>query len=224
MTTTAHPAEGRPRDPTSVSAPPAPVAPPPPPVILAPEDDGGVSGTPSVAEPIGQYASDVNLLLSDARTAFILINHVRHRALERLFGISPDQANAVTVIGLVLLAETAHDKVGRFLKAQAAPTPGDGLFIAGAVRELLGTIAGPTVRDSAGVSTLVALALVGTGARPAAVKSLHALRSSSHRVSMGFHHRYGYLVDPGHWRQRRAQRATSKRVGSGGRDETSLAV
>src|SRR5579863_9294653 len=119
MTTTTQPAEGRPQthDPISVSAPPAPVAPPPPPVILAPEDDGGVSGTPSVTEPIDQYARDVNLLLSDARTAFILINHVRHRALERLFGISPDQANAVTVIGLVLLAETAHDKVGRFLKA-----------------------------------------------------------------------------------------------------------
>ena len=35
---------------------------------------------------------------------------------------------------------------------------------------------------------------------------LHGLRGSGHIADVAFHKRYGYLIDPGHWRQRRAQR------------------
>ncbi len=151
-----------------------------------------------------------NLLLADARTAFLLANAARHRALERLFGISPDQANAVTVIGLILLAQTAHDKVGRFLRAPGPPSLADGAFLDASLRNALRGVAGPTVADAPGLSTLLALAVLGTAARPVASESLRALKSSSHRLTFGFHHRYGYLVDPGHWRERRAQRQAAK--------------
>jgi hypothetical protein len=35
---------------------------------------------------------------------------------------------------------------------------------------------------------------------------LHRFETLSRGMTTGFHHRYGYLVDPGHWRERRARR------------------
>jgi len=155
-----------------------------------------------------------NLLLGDARTAFLLVNAARHRALARMFGISPDQANAVTIIGLVLLAQNAHDKVGRFLRMPRPPGLVDGFVLDASVRNVFRGVAGPTVADAPGLSTLLALGVLGTAARPIAKESLRALRSSSQRLTFGFHHRYGYLIDPGHWRAQRAERRTAEQVPS----------
>lgn len=154
-------------------------------------------------------AGGSDLLLRDARTAFLLVNAARHRALERMFGISPDQANAVTVIGLILLAQSAHENLGRFLIKPRPPGLVDGFVLDASVRNVFRGVAGPTVADAPGLSTLLALAVLGAAARPIANESLRALRSSSQRLTLGFHHRYGYLVDPGHWRSRRAERRTA---------------
>ena len=50
------------------------------------------------------------------------------------------------------------------------------------------------------------LAVVGGTAGPTAMKSIRAIRAGSNRASLAFHHRYGFLVDAGQWRARRAQR------------------
>ena len=72
----------------------------------------------------------------------------------------------------------------------------------GILREALCRVAGPDARDTPALASLLAIAVIGATAR----SGLHGLRGSGHSADVAFHKRYGYLVDPGHWRQRRAQR------------------
>lgn len=164
------------------------------------------SGTVDAETPAVERASGTALLLADARTAFILINHARKLAIVRTFGVSPEDANAVTAIGLLLIAGAAHDRIGRLLRGAGPPAPGDSLIAGGSVRALLGAVAGPAVDETPGLGTLIVLALAARTAGPTAIRSLRGLRAGSHRATVGFRHRYGYLVDPGHRRARRAQR------------------
>jgi hypothetical protein len=192
---------------------------------LAPEG-GGVGGQASTLQrqPVGlpldaRAGADLvgalrladefggaRLLLSDMRTAFLLVNHARHRTIARLFGVSSDQANLLTLVAALTLAEAVHEKVERLLSAPSVPSLGDGLLASASLRELLAGVAGPPAHETPLSSTLLMIAVVGGTAGPAGLKSLRAIKASSHRMAVGFHHRYGYIVDPGHWRQRRAQR------------------
>lgn len=146
------------------------------------------------------------LLLSDLRVAFLLMNDARHRTVARLFGVSPDQANLVTLIAVMMLAEAAHRKVQRLFSAPSVPSPGDGLVAGASLRELLLGVAGSPARDVPFSGPLLAIAVLGGTVGPTAFKSLRAIGDSSRKMTVGFHHRYGYVVDPGHWRRRRAQR------------------
>ena len=133
------------------------------------------------------------LLLVDARTAFVLVNHARKRAIVSAFGVSPEQANAVTVGGLALIAATLHQTVAPRLR-RAVPTPGDAVLGAGIARSLLGAIVGPTIDETPGIGGLIALALLIHGARPTAVKSASALRAGSHQVALELRHLSDYLL------------------------------
>jgi len=171
----------------------------------APEGAGDERASPAgpeIAEPTG----DRRLILSDLRVAFLLANHARYRAITRLFGVSPDQVNLTTLIAILLVADKAYDGMTRVVRVPGAPALGDGLFLGGALRESARAIAGPAARDTPLLGVLVMAALVGNMVRPAVAKSIHEVRTSSHRMALGFHHRYGYVVDPGHWRERRARR------------------
>jgi hypothetical protein len=186
--------------------------------VSPPAEDGAGVGTPPAEEsgsvgaetPAAERVSGTVLLLADARTAFILINHARKRAIVNAFGVSPEQANAVTAIGLLLIANAAHDRVGRLLKGAGAPTSGDALIAGGAARALLGAIAGPAVDETPGLGTLIVLAVAARAAGPTAIRSLRGVRAGSHRATVGFRHRYGYLFDPGHRRARRAERRQAR--------------
>jgi uncharacterized protein YcfJ len=178
-----------------------------------PAGDGDVVVTPPAEEgQVAERSDGAVLLLADARTAFILINHVRKRALVRVFGVPPEHVNVVTAIGLVLIADAAHDRVVRLLGSSPAPTRGDALIAGASVRALVGGIAGPSLDEMRGLGALITVAVAARAMGPAAARSMHALRSNSHRLTLGFHGRYGYLVDPGHWRERRA-RAREARQG-----------
>ena len=76
------------------------------------------------------------LLASDARVAFLLINHARLRTVARLFGVGPDQANLVTAIALLTLAETVRRKVRALMEGPMVPAFEDGLLGGAVVREL----------------------------------------------------------------------------------------
>lgn len=146
------------------------------------------------------------LLLSDMRLAFLLMNDARNRAAARLFAVPQEQANLVTLVAVAMLAETGHRKLQRLLNVPSVPSSGEGLMAAAAMRELAWNVAGPPARDMPLSGLLLAIAIVGGTATPAALKSLRAVRAFAHRTNVGFHRRYGYIVDAGHWRQRHAQR------------------
>jgi hypothetical protein len=76
----------------------------------------------------------------------------------------------------------------------------------GIVREALARVAGPDSRDTPLLSSLLAIAVIGGAAR----SGLRGIRGSGHSADVAFHRRYGYLIDPGHWRSRRAERRNAK--------------
>ncbi|MBV8958575.1 MAG: hypothetical protein JO087_07390 [Actinobacteria bacterium] len=145
--------------------------------------------------------------------AFLLFNHTRLRVVARLFGIGPEQANLVTAIAILTLAETMRRKVRALMEGPILPAYEDGLVGGAVLRELLGGMAGLSTRDTPQPATLLTVAVVSGLAAPTAVKSIRSVKATTHRASIAFHHRYGYLIDPGHWRQRHAELAGRLAVG-----------
>jgi hypothetical protein len=149
-------------------------------------------------------ASAGRLLLSDIRTSFLIANEARHRIISRLFGIPREQENLLTLVAALMMAEAIRERFHRLQETPPLPSFGDGMLEAMSINEALCTVAGPASRQTPMMGALIALALVGHGLRPTVAKALHDLRSSAQFGAVHFHHRYGYLVDPGHWRRRRA--------------------
>ena len=135
-----------------------------------------------------------SLLVSDVRVALLLVDEARHRAVERLFGVSREQSWQVTVIALVLLASAAHDKSDQVLKGPGGPTRSDVVLGAAGLRELFTWIPGQTSRDTPLVGSLVMVALVGVLVGPGVSRAAHGIRSSSHRAQLSLKHRYGHLL------------------------------
>ncbi len=140
-----------------------------------------------------QQFAGAQLLLADARTAFLLANYARKRAIVRAFGVSPEDANTVTVGGLALIAGVLHQTVGPRLR-RSVPAPSDAVLGAGVARSLLGAVVGPTVDEMPGLGALIAFALVVHGARPTAIKSAQALRENSQRLALEVRHLSDYLL------------------------------
>jgi hypothetical protein len=160
----------------------------------------------SVSEqaPIPLRATGVSggrLLATDLRIATLMLNDGRYRAFQRLFAIERNDVNLVSLIALLVMAERTQATTRR-LRGHRGPTVAENFMGFGIVREALARVAGPASRDTPLLSTLLAIAVVGGAAR----SGLHGIRGSGHRADVAFHHRYGYLIDPGHWRARRAQR------------------
>jgi hypothetical protein len=154
--------------------------------------------------PIPLRASNVSggrLLATDLRVATLLLNDARYRTFQRVFAIERKDVNLVTLIALLLMAERAQATT-RKLRSRRGPTMAEDFMGFGMVREALCRVAGPDYRDTPLLSTLLAIAVIGGTAR----SGLHGIRGSGHRADVAFHHRYGYLIDPGHWRRRRAER------------------
>jgi hypothetical protein len=141
--------------------------------------------------------SGARLLVTDLRIAYLLANEARYRALERVFGVSRDQANLLTFMLLVLAADTVHDKVERALHGVGGPTRSDALLGTAAAIGLMDEIAGGPDQETSLSGPLVALALVGALSAPAVRRSMHRISSTSHRTLVAFRHRYGYLVAHG---------------------------
>ena len=146
------------------------------------------------------------LLLTDVRLTLMFLNHARYRSMERAFGVSRDQANLATFIAVVGLSEALQAQGRKAAGAAKPPSAIDNLMGLTMLSELLRSVAGPSSRDTPLLGTLMAFAALGTVARSFARKSAHGVYGSSHRMDLAFHRRYGYLVDPGHWRARRAKR------------------
>jgi hypothetical protein len=145
------------------------------------------------------------LLATDVRVATLLLNDARYRTLQRVFAIERKDVNLVTLIALLIMAERAQTTT-RKLRSGRGPTMAEDFMGFGILREALCRVAGPDSRDTPLLSTLLAIAVIGGAAH----SGLRGIRGSGHQADVAFHRRYGYLIDPGHWRSRRAQRRNAK--------------
>jgi hypothetical protein len=159
---------------------------------------------------LGEEFGGSRLLIADLRTAWLLVDAARHSVLRRMFGVPKEQERLLTLVLLLMAADGAGRNLRRMLAVPAPPSAGDSLLGGAFVSGLIGSMAGTTAQETPTSALLIALALVAGTTGPAVAKSPRGIRSSGHRASVGFHHRYGYLVDPGHWRQRRAERTEAR--------------
>lgn len=145
-------------------------------------------------------------LLADARVAALLGREARDRAMARLLGVSKDQAGLAGMIALLLAGQTVYGAGKRLFGPDGPPTAGDGMLVAATARELVFRAAGLPADGTPLLGTLLVAAVAVTAARRVGARSGRAIRASSSRTNVRFHHRYGYLIDPGHWREHRAIR------------------
>ena len=164
------------------------------------------AATASPAEPrLAHELHGNRLLLTDIRTGYLLINRARRLAIARLFGVGKDDEYILTLIAVILVAQAAHDQLQKLTKGAISPGGLDATFGFISFRELLCRVAGPASRNAPALGTLLAIAVLGGAVSPAIRKSARGVRNGAHRIDAAFHRRYGYLIDAGHRRERRAQ-------------------
>ena len=139
----------------------------------------------------------------------LFANEARCRVMQRTFGVSRDQVNLATLVALGGLAEAMRTQSRKMRSAAGVPSTADNMIGVTLASELLRSIGGPVSDDTPLIGPLIAVAMIGAGARAVTRRSARGVYGSSHKMDVAFHHRYGYLVDPGHWRARRAQRRES---------------
>src|SRR5204862_3622376 len=106
------------------------------------------------------------LFLADSRLAFAVLNVARVRILQRLFGISPQQANLLTFVMAVTAGHTAAKTAGRVV---SAPLRISGMDVAmGGFLAREGAVggAGPSVGDISLFERLVCDGLSGCPSDP----------------------------------------------------------
>ena len=168
---------------------------------VASSEVNGSDGRPAEpAEPAAQLpivatavdgAYGANLAIADLRTLLMLANEARYRTLERLFGLPRNQVNIATLVGTVVLAEAAHAKLRPLLRGPA-PSPGDLALGTATVRYLMLGPAGDSAPGIPMFGALAAIAAGGTFVIPAAVKSVHGVRTAVREFGSFFSRRYGH--------------------------------
>jgi hypothetical protein len=119
---------------------------------------------------------------SDARLALAVLNEARYPILRRMFGVSRDQANILTLILVLSAADATYEVVRRLIRH---PWPLDGpdtVIAAFAVREAGFSLAGPKVRQGQLFGILIVGAGVGRLIVPGARRALHGLHVAEQRV------------------------------------------
>ena len=176
-----------------------------PPPRQSADVDATATTTPPAAdrEPAGTTDGtgefDRGLLASDMRIAFLLLNEARYRTIERLFGVSRDQANLVTAIAALVIARAARDtstRTSRTLKGPGGPKRGDAVLGGAMLNQVLADLAGPSSKEMPAMGALIAIALVAAGSGPAVRRSARSVRAFSHELRHTFNHRYGRLIGP----------------------------
>jgi hypothetical protein len=133
------------------------------------------------------------LFLTDSRLVLTVLNHLRYQALNRVFGTSREQANALTVVLLLGATDSVYEAArrisGRRLRVSDAGLGGI------ALREAALGVAGPSARAVPGFGALVAFALLGGLAAPALRRAAHRMRAAERRVRSARIERYAAARD-----------------------------
>src|SRR5258705_1990399 len=133
------------------------------------------------------------LFLTDSRLAFTLLNHLRYKALNRVFGTSREQANALTAVLLLGAAGSAYETGARVSRTRLRMS--DAGLGGIALREAALGVAGPSARAGPGFGALVALALLGGVAAPGLPRTGHRMRTAERRIRRARIRRYATARD-----------------------------
>ena len=121
------------------------------------------------------------LFLSDSRVVLSVLNHLRYQALNRVFGTSREQANALTVVLLLGAADGAYEAARRISGMRLRVS--DAGLGATALREAALAVAGPRARAVPGFGTLVAVALLGGLAAPGLRRMVQRMRAAERQAT-----------------------------------------
>jgi hypothetical protein len=122
------------------------------------------------------------LFLADSRLALAVLNHLRYQALNRALGLSREQANVLTAVVLLSVADGAYEATRRISGMRPHVSGADAAIGAAALREASLTMAGPSVRAIPGLGALVAFAILGGFAAPAVRRTVHRMRTADQRL------------------------------------------
>jgi hypothetical protein len=120
------------------------------------------------------------LFLTDSRLFFTVLNHLRYDALNRVFGTSREQANALTAVLLLGAADSAYETARRIGGMRLRGSDA-GLGVI-ALREAALGVAGPGARAVPGFGALVAFAVLGGLAAPGLRRAAQRMRAAERRV------------------------------------------
>src|SRR3954451_4801936 len=133
------------------------------------------------------------LCLAVSRMVLTMANHLRHQALNRVFGTSREQANALTAVLLLGAAGSADETAERI---SGTRLHGSDVGFAGiALREAWLGVAGPSARAVPGFGALVAFGLLGGLAAPGLRRMAHRMRGAEKRVRRARIARYAAARD-----------------------------
>jgi hypothetical protein len=139
-------------------------------------------------------------------------NEVRYRTLARLFGCPRDQANLLTLVAMLAVAEAMRERWQRLATGPMMPSARDAMLGVASFREGLLGVAGPSLRDKPQLGTLLMIAFLGRAAGPTVIRWIRVMRTGSQRLNDEFRGRYGYVVDVGRRRQRHYEELVRRRV------------
>ena len=120
------------------------------------------------------------LFLTDSRLVFTVLNHLRYEALNRVFGTSREQANALTAVLLLGAAHSAYETARRISGMRLRGS--DAGLGAIALRVAALGVAGPGAREVPGFGALMAFAVLGGLAAPGLRRAAQRMRAAERRV------------------------------------------
>src|SRR4051794_11642214 len=135
---------------------------------------------PPVSERPSQRGA-ARAFAGDARLAATAANQLRLLALRRVFGASPAQANALTLV-LALTAADASLRTARRVTRVAVPSRADAAIGGFLLRDAALGVAGPAAREFRFVGSLLAAAMLAGVALPELRRAGVGLRDAERRV------------------------------------------
>jgi hypothetical protein len=143
-------------------------------------DDTAAPTTAALGHRKGDPAA-ARVFLADSRLALTALNQLRLMALRRTFGVSREQANALTFV-LALTAADATLRTAQRVTRAGLPSRGDVTIGGFLVRNAALGIAGPGAREFPFAGSLLAAAMLGGIALPEIRRAAHAMRVAERRV------------------------------------------
>lgn len=140
--------------------------------------DTGAEGNASGAGSVDGFGAG-RLFLADSRLVLAVLNNARYGVLNRVFGVSRDQANLLSVILVVAGAQAASQAAKRMRFHVSGADVVMGGF---ALREAALGLAGPSSRDVPGVPALMAIAVFGGATLPAFRRATRRMRAAERRL------------------------------------------